>query len=198
MPVLRPIKLLSIVASRFPGRARWRSRSAPAPTIVSRMSIAIIQIPPSSVAAPQQVAYASDESMLYTYNRSLSRRLKLVEVAYHSPRYALPVIISPSICRTRGVVPSWYRPQLRVISTSLTNDFYVVTNSNPVNGCHRSPLVNNSRSALAEFHHAPHLPDPVAPAWLPSCSQLHDGTLAQRDQHQQTLCTEFNMPDGHF
>jgi hypothetical protein len=101
--------------------------------------IAIIQIPPSSVAAPQQVAYATT-NQCYTYNEA-TLIVSNWSSGNHSP--------SPSGNNfTVYLQDSWSGPSWTAPSTGhfnrLTNDFYIVTNST-------STIVTSNLNSVSGF-----------------------------------------------
>lgn len=87
--------------------------------------IAIIQIPPSSVAAPQAIAYAQSNAC-YTYNRANL----IVSNWSNGTHQSTPIGNNFAVyLQDPWNGPSWYAPSTGHLN-QLTNDFYIVTYSN--------------------------------------------------------------------
>ncbi|HEY1663369.1 MAG TPA: hypothetical protein VGI03_13200 [Verrucomicrobiae bacterium] len=111
--------------------------------------IAIIQLPPASVAAPLQVAYATT-NQCYTYNEATLVVSNWLNGTRASTTANTPVGNNLSVyLQDSWSGPSWYGPSSGHMN-AVTNDFYVVTN-NLGTTIHTNTLVGLTGFGLTNF-----------------------------------------------
>jgi hypothetical protein len=108
--------------------------------------IAIIEIPPASVCAPQQVAYAQT-NQVYKYNQAALVVSNWSNGTHASPPTGNNFVVYLQDPNPSGV--SWHYPSTGHFN-QLTNDCYIVTNINPVSLVSATYNVN-SLYALSNF-----------------------------------------------